>query len=71
MHIKCFLLLCLVTMNMIYSDDSEEKPHLSEKELQEFEKLKKTPEFQKAKEKVLNTLADRIDKYVLEQFRNK
>ncbi|KAK4471459.1 hypothetical protein MN116_004886 [Schistosoma mekongi] len=70
-EIKCFLLLCLVTMNMIYSDDSEEISDISAKELKEFEKIKKTPEFQKAKEKVLNTLADRIDKYVLEQFRNK
>lgn len=37
--------------------------------VEKFEEIKATKEFQKAKEKVIESLSDRIDKYVLDHFR--
>uniref|UniRef100_A0A5K4F2U8 Uncharacterized protein n=1 Tax=Schistosoma mansoni TaxID=6183 RepID=A0A5K4F2U8_SCHMA len=66
MHIQYLFVIFLITLDAI-SSQGHHGP--SEEELQKFEEIKATKEFQKAKEKVIDSLSDRIDKFVLEQFR--
>lgn len=37
----------------------------------ELEQIKKTPQYQQVRTKVINALSDKIDNYVLDQIRKK
>ncbi|CAH8542601.1 unnamed protein product [Schistosoma guineensis] len=67
MHIQYLFVIFLITLDVILSQAATGP---SEDEVVEkFEEIKATKEFQKAKEKVIESLSDRIDKYVLDHFR--
>ncbi|VDO78544.1 unnamed protein product [Schistosoma margrebowiei] len=66
-QIQYLFVIFLVTLDVICS-----KPQQGPSEdevVEKFEEIKATKEFQKAKEKVIESLSDRIDKYVLDHFR--
>ncbi|CAH8558997.1 unnamed protein product [Schistosoma rodhaini] len=68
MHIKFLIALFLITINVIYSQKTQDKSRNEKKELEE---IKKTPQYQQVRTKVINALSDKIDNYVLDQIRKK
>ncbi|CAH8556525.1 unnamed protein product [Schistosoma rodhaini] len=68
MHIKFLVALFLITINVIYSQKTQDK---SKNEKKELEEIKKTPQYQQVRTKVINALSDKIDNYVLDQIRKK
>ncbi|CAH8545062.1 unnamed protein product [Schistosoma bovis] len=68
MHIKFLLAVFLITINVICSQTSQGKHQIEKMEL---EQIKKTPQYQQVRTKVINALSDKIDNYVLDQIRKK
>ncbi|CAH8495708.1 unnamed protein product [Schistosoma turkestanicum] len=66
MHIKFWLVFFLITINVIYTQKAK-----SVNEKKELEQIKKTPQYQQVRTKVINALSDKIDNYVLDQIRKK
>ncbi|CAH8558595.1 unnamed protein product [Schistosoma haematobium] len=67
LQVQYLFVIFLITLDVILSQAATGP---SEDEVVEkFEEIKATKEFQKAKEKVIESLSDRIDKYVLDHFR--
>nr|CAH8849360.1 unnamed protein product [Trichobilharzia regenti]CAH8849362.1 unnamed protein product [Trichobilharzia regenti] len=62
-----FLLVCIfISMNLLCTVEPA-----SEKEKAELQKIKSSPEFQKARAKVMEALSGKIDSYVLDTLRKK
>ncbi|TNN19409.1 hypothetical protein EWB00_008891 [Schistosoma japonicum] len=62
---KFLFVVFFITMNLLCSHAAGDTGKT------ELEQIKKTPEYQQVREKVINTLADKIDNYVLDQIRKK
>ncbi|CAH8546027.1 unnamed protein product [Schistosoma curassoni] len=71
MHVQYLFVIFLITLDVICSQRPQANPGLSEEDKKDLALLKKTPEFQKVKAKIMALLDEKIDKFVLDQIRNK
>ncbi|CAH8495714.1 unnamed protein product [Schistosoma turkestanicum] len=71
MHIQYLFVIFLIGMNVVYSQGPLGNAVLSEQDKKDLIQLKKTPEFQKVKTRVMGILEEKIDKFVLDQIRQK
>ncbi|CAH8558580.1 unnamed protein product [Schistosoma haematobium] len=71
LQVQYLFVIFLITLDVICSQRPQANPGLSEKDKKDLALLKKTPEFQKVKAKIMALLDEKIDKFVLDQIRNK